>query len=55
MDTLSRLPDKFRQGPYNALIAALAKPKKRQDGDDDDDKADDVDDAVHEITFEWFI
>jgi hypothetical protein len=30
---------------------ALAQPEKRQDSDDDDDCADDVDDAVHGITF----
>jgi hypothetical protein len=30
---------------------ALAQPEKRQDSDDDDDCANDVDDAVHEITF----
>src|SRR6185503_16847239 len=30
---------------------ALAQPEKRQDSDDDDDHADDVDDAVHEMTF----
>ena len=30
---------------------ALAQPEKGQDSDDDDDCADDVDDAVHEMTF----
>jgi len=28
----------------------LAQPEKRQDSDDDDDYADNIDDAVHEIT-----
>ena len=29
---------------------ALAQPEERQDGDDDDDCADDVNDAIHEIS-----
>jgi hypothetical protein len=32
-------------------LDALAQPEKRQDSDDDDDCADDVDDAVHVVTF----
>jgi hypothetical protein len=30
---------------------ASAQPEERQDGDDDDDGPDDVDDAVHKISF----
>jgi hypothetical protein len=45
--------DKKRKRSVEARIRerALAQPEKRQNSGDDDDCADDVDDAVHEITF----
>ena len=47
----ARREERSRLDASEAVLDALAKPEKRQDHENDDDQADDIDDAVHEVTF----
>jgi hypothetical protein len=49
-DRPTRVGKRSRREASEAALDALAEAEKRQDHENDDDQADDIDDAVHEVT-----